>query len=152
LTRHGIEASYQQPVDWLDQLETGRYTAQLFGHGGSVKDPHATMFLYISDSVAIPGDHQANYPRWQNAEFDAITDQVYLTPMEDVETLKELWHDAMEIWLPELPDIQVTEWYHRIPMNTTYWTNWPTADNPYVNGAFWHLTFQLILNNLEAVQ
>ena len=32
------------------------------------------------------------------------------------------WRRAMEIWLPELPDIQIQEWYHRIPMNTTYWT------------------------------
>jgi peptide/nickel transport system substrate-binding protein len=152
LTRAGFDASYQQPVDWFDQFETAQYIGQLFGHGGSVKDPHATMFLYQGSSMAIPGDHQANFPRWSNDEFDEIADQVYLTPMDDIETLKELWHDAMEIWLPELPDIQVTEWYHRIPMNTTYWTNWPTEDNAYVNGAFWHLTFQLILNNLEAVQ
>ena len=26
---------------------------------------------------------------------------------------------------------------------------WPTKDNAYVNGAFWHLTFQLILNELQ---
>ena len=56
------------------------------------------------------------------------------------------WRRAMEIWLPELPDIQIQEWYHRIPMNTTYWQGWPTRDDAYVNGAFWHLTFQLILN------
>ena len=54
----------------------------------------------------------------------------------------------MEIWLPELPDIPIQEWYHRIPMNTTYWQGWPTRDDPYVNGAFWHLTFQLVLNRL----
>ena len=64
----------------------------------------------------------------------------------------ELYHKAMEIWLPEMPDIVLTESYHRIPMNTTYWTGWPTKDNPYINGAFWHLTHQLVLNNLEPVQ
>ena len=47
----------------------------------------------------------------------------------------------MEIWLPDLPDIQLVQNYHRIPMNTTRWKNWPTADNPYINGASWHLTF-----------
>ena len=35
-------------------------------------------------------------------------------------------------------------------MNTTYWTGWPTKDDPYVNGAFWHLTFQLVLNKLKS--
>ena len=37
-------------------------------------------------------------------------------------------------------------------MNTTYWTNWPTQDNPYLNGAFWHWTFPLLVLNLKAVQ
>jgi peptide/nickel transport system substrate-binding protein len=58
----------------------------------------------------------------------------------------------MEIWLPELPNVQVTEWYHHIPMNTTYWQGWPTEEDPYVNGAFWHLTFPLILNRLKPAQ
>ena len=56
----------------------------------------------------------------------------------------------MEIWLPELPDVQLLSWYHRIPMNREFWTGWPTADNAYVNGAFWHLTFPLILSELKA--
>jgi hypothetical protein len=37
-------------------------------------------------------------------------------------------------------------------MNTTYWQGWPTEEDPYVNGAFWHLTFQLILNHLKPTQ
>ena len=36
-------------------------------------------------------------------------------------------------------------------MNQSFWTNWPTQDNAYINGAFWHYTFQLILNNLKPV-
>ncbi|MFI4982841.1 MAG: ABC transporter substrate-binding protein, partial [Nevskiales bacterium] len=63
--------------------------------------------------------------------------------------LKELFHAAMEIWLPELPDIQLVQNHHRIPMNTTYWQNWPTAENAYINGASWHLTFPLVLWNLR---
>ena len=58
----------------------------------------------------------------------------------------------MEIWLPLLPDIQLYEGIHRMPVNLTYWTNWPTRENPYVNTAFWHLTHQLVLNNLEPAQ
>jgi len=77
---------------------------------------------------------------------------VFVTAMDDKPKLTPLFRQAMEIWLPDLPDIQLTEFYHRIPMNTTYWKNWPTAENPYINGAFWHLTYQLVLNNLEAAQ
>src|SRR5262249_9687091 len=42
--------------------------------------------------------------------------------------------------------------FHRIPMNTTYWTNWPTEQNAYVNGAFWHLTYAMVLWNLQPTQ
>ena len=52
----------------------------------------------------------------------------------------------MEIWLPELPDIQLTQFYHNIGFNTEHWTGWPSDDNPYVNEASWHLTWQLVLN------
>ncbi|GAJ12069.1 unnamed protein product, partial [marine sediment metagenome] len=92
------------------------------------------------------------YYRWHNDEFDRLVDDMAVTSMAELAKLKELTHDVMEIWLDELPDIQVVEWYHRIPMNTTYWTNWPTEDNMYVNGAFWHLTFGMILNELEPAQ
>jgi peptide/nickel transport system substrate-binding protein len=55
----------------------------------------------------------------------------------------------MAIWLPELPDIQLVQNYHRIPWNTAYWKNWPTEQNAYVNGAHWHLTFAMVLWNLQ---
>ena len=65
--------------------------------------------------------------------------------------MQELWLKAMEIWLPELPDVQLMQFYHRLPMNLTYWKNYPTEKNPYVNPAFFHSTFALVLHNLEAV-
>jgi peptide/nickel transport system substrate-binding protein len=108
--------------------------------------------LYQTATTAVPGAHLVNFPKWANKKYDDIVDQVFVTPMEDKTKLTQLFRQAMEIWLPELPDVMLTEFYHRIPMNTTYWKNWPTAQNPYVNGAFWHLTYQLVLNNLEAVQ
>jgi peptide/nickel transport system substrate-binding protein len=55
----------------------------------------------------------------------------------------------LAIFLDELPDCPVQQWLHRIPMNQTYWTGWPTQDDPYLNGAFWHLTFPLILHRLQ---
>ena len=125
-----------------------------------MRDPYFTLRLYTGGNPETYDTRSAatqdNLPpkayHWYNAEFNSITDEVFATAIDDVATLEELWTDAMEIWLDELPDVQVLEFYHRIPMNTTYWTNWPTHDNPYVNGAFWHLTFQLILNELEPVQ
>jgi peptide/nickel transport system substrate-binding protein len=55
----------------------------------------------------------------------------------------------MEIWLPDLPDVQLVQNYHRIPLNTTYWKNWATEENPVVNNASWHLTYNMVLWNVQ---
>ena len=155
LKQAGIEATYSAPPDAGDRQVSGDFTCAMRGHGGSVKDPYFTMKLYQSSSELVAvgaGGTLRNFYSWSNPEFDRLTDEAGKTPIEDTDTLEKLWRSAMEIWLPELPDVQLLEWYHRIPMNETYWTGWPTAENSYTNGAFWHMTFQLMLNNLKAVE
>ena len=152
LRRQGVEATYSQPPDAQTRFEKGEYTGMIYGHGGSVRDPYYTLRLYQGATQAVPGAHLVNFPKWTNKQYDDIVDQVFVTPMTDIPKLQDLFHQAMSIWLPELPDVQLTEFYHRIPMNQTYWTGWPSKENPYVNEAFWHLTHQLVLNNLEPTQ
>ncbi len=152
LKAQGIEVNPSNPPDFNNRFNKGDYQAAFYGHGGSVNDPYFTLYLYTSSSKAVPGDHQANFSRWSNPEYDKIVDEVYVTPMTDYPKLEKLFHAAMAIWLPALPDIPLTDLYHRIGYNETYWTNWPTAENPYVNGASWHLTFEMVLWNLKAVE
>ncbi len=152
LKDQGIEVNPSNPPDMFDRFTKGDYQAAFFGHGGSVNDPYFTLRLYQGSSKAVPGDHQSNFSRWSNPDYDKIVDEVYVTPMTDNAKLESLFHDAMAIWLPALPDIPLTELYHRIGYNETYWTNWPTAENPYVNGASWHLTFEMVLWSLKAVE
>jgi peptide/nickel transport system substrate-binding protein len=153
LRQSGIDAEYAVPPDWSDMLSQGNFRAGFNGHGGSVaSDPYDTLRLFQSTTVAVPGAHQVNFTRWVNEEYDQIVDEVAVTPLDDQDRLMELFRDAMEIWIPELPNIQIKEFYHRIPMNQTYWTGWPDENDPFVNGAFWHLTFQLVLNRLQPAQ
>ena len=149
LKRRGIDSSMALPPDFDDRFQKGQFDAAIYGHGGSVNEPYATMRLYQSTSIAVPGAHQANFSRWKNAEYDKLVDEAYAVAPEDTKRLSEIWRRAMEIWLPELPDIQLVQNYHRIPWNTTYWKNWPTEDNAYVNGAHWHLTFAMVLWNVQ---
>jgi peptide/nickel transport system substrate-binding protein len=155
LRRQGVDSSYTEAPDFFNRFgqPEGDWNTALFGHGGSVSsDPYFTLALYQSRSMAVPGQHQVNYSQWANADYDAVVDEMAATSPDNTEAIMDQWHRAMEIFLPNLPDIQIQEWYHRIPMNQTYWTGWPTQDNSFVNGAFWHLTFQLVLNELKAAQ
>jgi peptide/nickel transport system substrate-binding protein len=149
LKRAGIDSSYSEPPDFFDNFSTGNYTGCLFGHGGSCREPQETLALYQSTSEAIPGGHAVNFSRWHNDEFDALADEAYSTAPTDTEKLKEIWVKAMEIWLPELPDIQLTHGFHRLPWTTERWTNMPDENNPYTNSAQWHLTFPLVLHNVK---
>jgi ABC-type transport system substrate-binding protein len=123
----------------------------MFGHGASVIDPYATMELYHSrygaplDSTA-GGNH---FSRYKNPAFDALVDEMRLTPPGDPK-LTELFLKAIEIYWTDMIDVPVIQWLHRIPYNQTYWANWPTADNPYLNGAYWHHTFPLLALGLKA--
>ena len=148
--RHGVDASMALPPDFDDRFQKGEYDGAIYGHGGSVNEPYATLRLYQGASIAVPGAHQANFARWKNAEYDKLVDEAYGTRPDNVKQLADIWRRAMEIWLPDLPDIQLVQNIHRIPWNTTYWKNWPTESNAYVNGAHWHLTFAMVLWNLQS--
>jgi peptide/nickel transport system substrate-binding protein len=148
----GFDSTHVSPPDvWAGQ-DDGRATLHLFGHGGSVLDPFYTLNMYHIDKVKEPPDAPGdNRPRWANQEYSDIVDEMNVTPMGDPK-IQEQFRAAMEIWLRELPEVPLVQWFHRIPMNTTYWKNWPTVENPYINGAPWHLTFPLLLWNLEPTQ
>src|SRR5262249_47535831 len=149
LKRQGVDASMSLPPDFDDRFQKGLYSGAIYGHGGSVNDPYHTLRLYQSVSVAVPGEHLLNFARGKNEAYDKILGEVFVTDMRNKTRLLELFHKAMATWLPELPDIQLVHNFHRIPMNTTYWTNWPTAENTHVNSAFWHLTYAMVLWNLQ---
>lgn len=151
LKQAGFDASFGMPTDFFDRLTTGNGNIYIWGHGGSVRDPYATLELYHQKFVKPTGEFTYPFYRWANDEFDAIVDEMGVTAPEDPKTA-ELFRAAMEIWLRELPDVMLLQFYHRIPLNTTYWTGWPSKEDPYMNEAFWHRTFINILTRLKAVQ
>ena len=85
-------------------------------------------------------------------------ERTMMHPGDFIITPSWTWHDHGNpgtepvVWMDGL-DIQIVQLHHRIPMNTTYWKNWPTAENSaaphYVNGAHWHLTFPMVLWSLQ---
>ena len=134
--------------DTFTRMAQGTAKTFMMGNGGSVRDPYFTLRFYHSRFVRPTGTHSERFWRWSNPEFDELVDQMGQTASDDP-ALEGLFHQAMEIWLRELPAIPILQWYHRIPHNETYWKNWPTKDNPYINSAHWHNTWLLVLLGLE---
>jgi peptide/nickel transport system substrate-binding protein len=149
----GFDATHAAPPDVGTMMSTGTALLHLNGHTGSVADPFTTLDGYHSRWVMPTGDAFSglNRPRWSNEEYDAIVEEMSRTHPDDTDKIQQLFNDAMAIWYREMPEVPIVQWFHRILMNTTYWTGWPTADNPY-NTGFWHLTFPITLWNIEPTQ
>jgi peptide/nickel transport system substrate-binding protein len=150
MRKAGFEANHVTPPDVWDAKSDGRALLHFFGHGGSVADPYVTLQMYHSQWQKPTGENCGqNRPRWANEEYDAIIEEMGRTPMDNYEKMQELFNQAMAIWYRELPEVPLVQWFHRLAMNTMYWENWPTQDNPY-NSAPWHLTCPITLWNLKA--
>lgn len=153
LRRAGFDATFVLPADFATRIQNGETDAWLWGHGGSMREPWTTLDLLYHKRWVVPIGTQAfnNFYRWSNDEFSDLVDQMSTLNSDDPE-LTELFQQAMAIWLPELPDIQLHHTVILVPMNTTYWTNWPSSQNTYIHEGFWHRTALLLFLNLQPVQ
>ena len=151
LRQAGFDASFRMTADAYPRMSTGTARAFIMGNGGSVRDPYFTLRFYHSRFVQPTGTATQYFWRWSNREFDRIVDLMGQTAVDDP-ALDRLFLQAMEIWLRELPAIPLIQWFHRIPHNQTYWTGWPSAENPYINSAYWARTWLQVLLRLEPTQ
>ncbi|MBX3012059.1 MAG: twin-arginine translocation signal domain-containing protein [Caldilineaceae bacterium] len=148
LRQGGFDLEFQMPADHGTQISEGREHIWIDGHGGSINDPFDTLDMFTSKYYQPVGTPATYNSRFRNENFDAIMEEMAKVSLEDPSYMG-LYLQALEIFLDELPDCPIQQFLHRIPYNQTYWTGWPTQDDPYVNGAFWHLTFPLVLQHLK---
>ncbi len=125
---------------------------------GSVIEPWFGMNRYHMDWAQPIGesgteyvDNTNNAGRWENEEYSAILDEMGSLPLGDPQVM-ELMREAATIWADELPAIPLAQQPALILFNNTNWTNWPTADNNYVQPpSHWH-HFLKVLTELEAAE
>ena len=142
LKLHGIESSYSEPTDAYNQLSGGTYECGLFGHNGSQSgNLYRTLNLYTTGNPE-------NLFQYSNPDFDAIVKE--LGDTADEAKVRELEHAAMDIWLQDMPDIQLVQFFNRTGNNQHYWTGWPsTATDPFMNGIHPHTGFAYTLLKLQ---
>jgi peptide/nickel transport system substrate-binding protein len=120
----------------------GKFDAQSWFECGSVTDPWSTLNRYTD----APGNDNAG--KWSNARFNEIVAEMGQLPPGD-EQIGDLFTEAMDIWLEELPVIPLVQRPTPIVMNQTHWKGWPTAENGYTQPAPWGMNFHQVITRLE---
>ena len=158
LQRAGIDAR-AVPVEngeyWGEVLPFGAYEMSYSWLScGSVNEPWASMGRYTVADVVPVGERSPgfnNTARWDGpaAEaYSAIMADIASRPLGD-EAIPGLVAEAYQHLDAEMPFIPLVQAAKLLPMNQTYWTGWPTADNYYNHPFFWWNHTHQIIHNLE---
>ncbi len=148
----GIELNLKMFGDWpsyVDASQKGQFgltTGALCG----MRDP-TEIFDNLTSKYYKPigtATEIQDPSRWQNAEFDQVMAQIdAINP--DAPEAKALYAKALELFYANLPKFPGVVANSATMYNETYWTNWPTKDNPYTLFSInWDLG-KWILHNLK---
>lgn len=116
---------------------------------GSVVEPYDELNLLHSRWVRPIGERASNNIwGWSNPEYDQIVEEMQqLEP--GAERQHELFRQALEIRLQELPIISLTQQQRVVPYSNRYWNNWPTAENDYHHPPNWWQNFLMLVVEIE---
>lgn len=142
-----------------DQTGRGQFEGATDWDGcGSVIEPWFGMNRYNKSWVNPVGtagteyvDNTNNAGRWSNDEYSALMDEMGALAVGDPQVI-DLMKQAVTIWVEEMPDIPLVQTPALYLWNTTKWTNWPTADNNYIQPPGHWQHFLRVLVELEPVQ
>jgi peptide/nickel transport system substrate-binding protein len=143
---------------WGENFDLGNFEARMgWQTCGSVNEPWASLDTFNTSWLKPVGERTSgnqNAWRWSGDvadQYSALVDQIGVLPLGDPQ-IDELFVEAMDLWMQELPVIPITQAKKIIPFSNTYWTGWPTADNPYIHPPTWWQSTHPIIHNLEPAQ
>ncbi len=154
----GIDAA-ARPVDnstfWGAAAPTGDYeVAYGWLSCSSVNEPWASMNRYTTNFLAPVGEPAPginNTGRWDSeaAEaYTAVVEEIGTLPLGDP-AIVDLVVEAYSYIDAETPIIPLVQATKLLPYSTTFWTNWPTAENNFNHPAFWWNSAHQIIHNVE---
>jgi peptide/nickel transport system substrate-binding protein len=120
------------------RLQMAEYDMNIHVHCGSLYDPWDTLQEFHSKHTVPLGEPAPRMPfsahRYAGdpAMDEALDYMESHVPSATDPEYVAMAKQAMDIYLRDMPTIILAEELHVIPMNETFWTGWPTADDPYI--------------------
>ena len=143
LRKIGIDARMQRVNDATLQEHhfTGDFEAMVRSSAcGSVNEPWFTLNQFSSANAAPVGKSgSTNLPRWSGPDYDRyneLVSELGTLPLNDPK-VAELTDEAYALWFNDRVSFPVVEAKFLLGFNQTYWKNWPTTENNYMQPAYW---------------
>lgn len=158
LQNAGFDASFDavENAAFIENARSGNFETHLWVHCGSAYDPWQTLEHYHSKYSVPEGESLNNvraYTRYENPELDALLDEMeVMVPSADNAEYMELARQATEIYLRDLPDITFGAEVQNFVFNRTYWTGWPSAEDPYMHPIPAWDGFARVIHSLTATE
>lgn len=157
----GINAvqDIQTIPNFIDNLQNGNFELYIFFAAcGSTLDPWTSLDAWSTRHLPPPGEpvdgFYSNSSRWSGENAEAYAELVAeigtLQPNDP--KIEELFLEAMDYWYEDLPSVPLIQNPIIWPYNETYWTNWPSADNAYIQPDVTWSSFHRVIHNLQPAQ
>ena len=149
----GIEVNVQavESGQFWTIWPTGNYDVGSYWPGcGQIPDIWSFVNGFNKKYVVPTGEAPAsNQIRWSNDKVSRIGEEMEGLLPSDPKTI-ELGREALKVFVEEMPYIPMFGTSKFVPVDTTYWTGWPSADNHYDNPVWWWSGFKFILPHIKS--
>lgn len=150
--RFGIDVSVQQMEGgtFVSSNATGNFQAGSYWPSCAVGANVYPRFEYWHKRNVRPTGQPAsiNRERYADDAVSAILDKLALITSEDPKNV-EYTRELMLAFLKGMPFIHMFGTSKFVPVNETYWTNYPTADNAYEGPWWWWSNFKYMIPHFK---
>jgi peptide/nickel transport system substrate-binding protein len=155
LTKFGfnINLASESSATWSTNDVTGQFdVAGYWPTGFITKDIYSQINGWDADLILPVGERGSGQgTRWNNAKATDIIHELSKLSADDPKSYElgiEFFKNAIE----EIPFIGFHSGVKFVPTNSTYWSNYPSADNPYNGPWWWWSCFKYITTEIAPVQ
>jgi len=151
LMKFGLDCNLvsESAATWDSNAALGNYDiGGYWPTGGITKDLYSVINGYDADLIVPIGERGSGQAsRWNNARATEIIHELAKISPDDPKSY-ELGMEFMKIAIDDIPFIGFHSGVKFVPTNSTYWTNYPSADNPYNGPWWWWSCFKYILTEI----
>lgn len=119
--------------------------------GGITRDLYSQINGWDADLIVPLGQRGSGQgSRWNNAEATRIIHEMAKVSPDSDESY-ELGMEFMKVAIADMPFIGFHSGIKFVPTNSTYWNNYPNANNPYNGPWWWWSCFKYITTEITPV-